>query len=130
MRAKLWAKKNWCSWLKIQWANSFFMLAYRVVCCSHQSDHHIRVCILHQLDYHIIGYVSCTNQIAAFGYVSCTNQTVPLGYVSCSNHITAFGCLSPITAFRYRTLANDIMDQGECRQRRTLTWNCVLIWWV
>ena len=37
------------------------MLAYRVVCCSYQSDCCIRVCFLHQ-------------QIATLGYVSHTNH--------------------------------------------------------
>lgn len=46
-----------------------FMLAYRVVCCSHQSDRSI-------------GYVSRSNQISAFGYVSRTNKVTALGYVS------------------------------------------------
>ena len=38
------------------------MLAYGVICCSHQSDR--------------LGYVSGTNQIAALGYVSLTIQSV------------------------------------------------------
>ena len=36
------------------------MVAYRLVCCSHQSDR--------------LGFVSRTNQIAVLGYVSRTNQ--------------------------------------------------------
>ena len=36
------------------------MVAYRLVCCSHQSDR--------------LGFVSRTNQIAALGYVSRTKN--------------------------------------------------------
>ena len=74
------------------------MLACRVVCCSHQSDRRIRICI--------------TNQVAAVGYVSRTDQIVALGYVSRTNRIAAFGYLTPITAFGYCFLANDIIDEG------------------
>ena len=63
--------ENWIGLVLIN--NS--MLAYRVVCCSHQSDR--------------LGYVSRTNQIAALGYVSRTN------------HIIAFEYPAPITAFGY-----------------------------
>ena len=61
------------------------MLAYRVVCCSHQSDRLV--------------YLSRTNQIAALGYVSRTN------------HIITFEYPAPITAFGYCFLVNDVMDQ-------------------
>ena len=84
------------------------MLAYRVVCCSHQSDRLV--------------YVSRTNQIAALGYVSRTNQIAALGYVSRTNHIIAFEYPAPITAFGYCFLVNDVMDQ-----RMTLIRNYGLI---
>ena len=48
------------------------MLAYRVVCCLHQSDRRIRV-------------LSRTNQIATLGYVPHINQIAALGYVSISH---------------------------------------------
>ena len=49
------------------------MVAYRLVCCSHQLDR--------------LGFVSRTNQIAALGYVSRTNQSVvfALWFKRCSN---------------------------------------------
>ena len=53
-----------------------------------------------------------TNQFAAVGYVSRTDQIVALGYVSRTNRIAAFGYLTPITAFGYCFLANDIIDEG------------------
>ena len=55
------------------------MLAYRVVCCSHQSDR--------------LGYVSRTNQITALGYVSRTNQSVvfDLWFKRCSNFNEVMG---------------------------------------
>ena len=92
----------------IFWNNNS-MLAYRVVCCSHQSDRLV--------------YLSRTNQIAALGYVSRTNQIAALGYVSRTNHIIAFEYPAPITAFGYCFLVNDVMDQ-----RMTLIRNYGLIW--
>ena len=58
------------------WVFFFFnnsILAYRVVCCSHQLDR--------------LGHVSRTYQIAALGYVSRTNQCVVfvLWFEWCSN---------------------------------------------
>ena len=53
-----------------------------------------------------------TNQVAAVGYVSRTDQIVALGYVSRTNRIAAFGYLTPIIAFGYCFLANDIIDEG------------------
>ena len=53
-----------------------------------------------------------TNQFAAVGYVSRTDQIVALGYVSRTDRIAAFGYLTPITAFGYCFLANDIIDEG------------------
>ena len=64
-------------------------LAYRVVCCLHQSDRRIR-------------YVFRTNQIATFGYVSRTN------------HIRVFEYHAQITAFGYCFLVNDVIDTGLC----------------
>ena len=53
-----------------------------------------------------------TNQVAAVGYVSRTDQIVALWYVSRTNRIAAFGYLTPIAAFGYCFLANDIIDEG------------------
>ena len=98
----------WIIYLLFFWNNNS-MLAYRVVCCSHQSDRLV--------------YLSRTNQIAALGYVSRTNQIAALGYVSRTNHIIAFEYPAPITAFGYCFLLNDVMVQ-----RMTLIRNYGLIW--
>ena len=75
------------------------MLAYRVVCCLHQSDRRIRV-------------LSRTNQIATLGYVPRINQIAALGYVSRTNHIIAFEYIAPIIAFGYCFLVNNVMEHG------------------
>ena len=91
------------------------MLAYRVVCCLHQSDRRIRV-------------LSRTNQIATLGYVPRINQIAALGYVSRTNHIIAFEYNAPITAFGYCFLVNNVMEHGAVHaQRMTLTRNFGLI---
>ena len=55
------------------------MVAYRLVCCSHQLDR--------------LGFVSRTNQIAALGYVSRTNQSAVfvLRFERCSNFNEVWG---------------------------------------
>ena len=75
------------------------MLAYRVVCCLHQSDRRIRV-------------LSRTNQIATLGYVPRINQIAALGYVSRTNHIIAFDYIAPIIAFGYCFLVNNVTEHG------------------
>ena len=38
-----------------------------------------------------------------------------------------FGYLAPITVFKYRFLANDVMESGSCAKRMALTRNFGLI---
>ena len=73
------------------------MLACKVVCCSHQSDHRSRVCISHQSDFRI---KLC---------------------ISHQSYITVFGYLVPIIVFGYCFLANNVTESGGRAQRMTLT---------
>ena len=50
------------------------ILACRVVCCSHQSDHHIRLCILHQSDCCI--RVCISQQWCHRIWISCTSHSI------------------------------------------------------
>ena len=76
--------------------SSIYMLACRVVCCSHQSDRRIRVCMLHLSDCRI--RVCISHQSHHSIWISCTNHNVWVLF-----------------------LVNDVMESGGCVQRITST---------